>query len=523
MNNGIFSGFDRRSSSDTKFGYNPTGVLQFEAAVNSLPCSPLSCQTSTDGIYHLPPAQDWRFCRDRTVYLIDTTRPRVDRINGVFSTVSDKFFILTAMIAGGSMYGNAVVDWGDGIAESFSRGRYDSRVSFTHTYSNHGVYVVQVSWGSDSPTTFDNYSVVSDVNNPLIRLDERDNKLLAVLAFDHRATSLARFFMYYANCDFVPINIPPSVTNIDQMFLGTAGLYKNVELWDTKNVTSMLSTFDGFSPPFGQFSTFNADLSNWNVGNVTNMNGTFVNCSAFNNGGSSGIANWDVSKVTNMSYMFGSTWRPTIFNQPIGIWNVSNVTNMAGMFGSSENQAGDNGGNRVFNQDISNWDVSKVTNMSNMFFGAIAFNNASASGIGNWNTGACTNMNNMFRTASVFNQNISNWNVSNVTNMSRMFNNANAFQGSLSGWNLAGLNANTSLDNFMANKTGTNSYSTANYDALLIGWNNNKLAAANGVANWRTDLQPNFGGAKYTAGGAAATARAALVTYGWTITDGGIA
>ena len=38
-----------------------------------------------------------------------------------------------------------------------------------------------------------------------------------------------------------------------------------------------------------------------------------------------------------------------------------------------------------------------------------------------------------------------------------------------------------------------------------------------------TDLRPNFGGARYTAGGAAATARAALVSYGWTITDGGVA
>ena len=72
-----------------------------------------------------------------------------------------------------------------------------------------------------------------------------------------------------------------------------------------------------------------------------------------------------------------------------------------------------------------------------------------------------------------------------------------------------------------ARRGGANS--TVNYDALLIGWNNNKLVGANGVANWRTDLRPNFGGAKYTSGGAAATARAALVTYGWTITDGGVA
>lgn len=104
-----------------------------------------------------------------------------------------------------------------------------------------------------------------------------------------------------------------------------------------------------------------------------------------------------------------------------------------------------------------------------------------------------------------------------------MFYGSSPFNQPLSSWNLAGLNINSALDNFMGLKTGSGVYSTANYDALLIGWNNNKLAVSNGVANWRTDLRPNFGGAKYTAGGAAATARAALVTYGWTITDGGTA
>lgn len=44
-----------------------------------------------------------------------------------------------------------------------------------------------------------------------------------------------------------------------------------------------------------------------------------------------------------------------------------------------------------------------------------------------------------------------------------------------------------------------------------------------GVANWIIDLRPHFGEARYTSGGAAATARAALVSYGWTITDGGVA
>ena len=40
------------------------------------------------------------------------------------------------------------------------------------------------------------------------------------------------------------------------------------------------------------------------------------------------ISSWDVSSVTNMSGMF----RSKFFNQDIGSWDVSSVTDMSGMF-----------------------------------------------------------------------------------------------------------------------------------------------------------------------------------------------
>jgi surface protein len=256
--------------------------------------------------------------------------------------------------------------------------------------------------------------------------------------------------------------------------------------------------------------------------------------SSFNNGGSPSISGWNTSNVTNMNNMF---WVNRNFNQPIGSWNVSQVQQFINCF----NQAS------AFNQDISNWNVRKVTNFTSMFQGAVSFNgslsgwapgadtagttceamffsatNFTGSGLDSWDTSKVTNMRNMLRQSS-FNANIGSWDVSKVTNMDAMFYFTGPFNQNISSWNLAGLNINSALDNFMGGKTGATALSTANYDALLIGWNNNKLAAANSVANWRTDLRPNFGGAKYTSGGAAATARAALVSYGWTITDGGVA
>ena len=46
-------------------------------------------------------------------------------------------------------------------------------------------------------------------------------------------------------------------------------------------------------------STFNSDISEWNVSNVTSMKGMFSH-SEFNRD----ISNWDINKVNNMAYMF---------------------------------------------------------------------------------------------------------------------------------------------------------------------------------------------------------------------------
>ena len=51
----------------------------------------------------------------------------------------------------------------------------------------------------------------------------------------------------------------------------------------------------------------------------------FHECSSFD----CDISSWNVSNVTDMAYMF---WECTNFNQDISKWNVSKVTDMSGMF-----------------------------------------------------------------------------------------------------------------------------------------------------------------------------------------------
>ncbi len=148
--------------------------------------------------------------------------------------------------------------------------------------------------------------------------------------------------------------------------------------------------------------------------------------------------------------------------------NVSTITNMSELFSS----------NTSFNQNISSWNVSSVTTMFRMFKGATSFNQ----NIGSWNVSSVTTMKEMFIDAEAFNQDIGSWTVSSVTSMTKMF-----------------------LDVTL---------STANYNALPVGWN-------------ALELQDNVtfsGGNSLYRCGAAATARANIIsTDSWTITDGGLA
>ena len=124
----------------------------------------------------------------------------------------------------------------------------------------------------------------------------------------------------------------------------------------------------------------NIDVSNWDVSNVTTMEGLFNNCKKFN----CDLNKWDVSNVKDMSYMF---------------YNCGN-----------------------FDCDLSNWDVSKVENMYTMFEGCSKFK---GKGLENWNVSKVENISYMFFDCINFDCDLSNWNVNNVKNMERMFYNCN--------------------------------------------------------------------------------------------------
>ncbi len=275
-----------------------------------------------------------------------------------------------------------------------------------------------------------------------------------------------------------------SVWNVamDSAFRGASNLTMNASAGTPKMgmVTSMVGMFQ-------YASSFNGDISGWNVASVTNMAYMFQDASSFNGD----ISGWNVASVTNMQRMFSFT----NFNGDIGGWNVASVTNMQRMFGGT-----------TFNQDISGWNVASVENMFGMFSDS-NFNQD----IGEWNTASVTNMSGMFWPAHAFNQDIGNWNTASVTNMNSMFREISSFNQDLGGWNVEAV---TTMEDMFES---TYSLSPTNYDSLLVGWNRQNL---------QSGVSFHGGGSKYSSD-AAHTARenmkATTANSGdnWTITDGG--
>jgi len=240
----------------------------------------------------------------------------------------------------------------------------------------------------------------------------------------------------------------------------------------------------------------------------------FRSCAALT---SPDFSNWDTSTVTLMSSAFQSC---TNFNGDLTGWIHSGVTSVSRMLNGAVS----------FNQDLDSWDVSSVTGWYEFMRGATAFNSSMAGwevhgsfnelafgimtnftgiGLDTWDTSGMTDFKRGFEISPAFNPDISGWNVSNVTRMDSTFKNCTNFDQDLSGWDI---NQVSNFSNFMS---GSTTLSTANYDALLIGWDAQGAMSFSGTVN--------FGGSKYTSGGAAEAARTSLISKWGGIIDGGAA
>jgi surface protein len=201
-------------------------------------------------------------------------------------------------------------------------------------------------------------------------------------------------------------------------------------------------------------TSFNEDISRWNVSAVTSMEGLFAGAENFS---SVNLSNWDTSRVLTMRGMFHSA---SSFNGNLGDWNVVAVQDFSGMFlgctafigtglefwdtKSAETFAQMFASAAQFNANVSGWNTDNVVSLQGTFLGCTNFN---GTGLETWNTSRVTSMSStvrkwilisavvglmqnnsptnlepigQFSGATWFYRDLSTWQVGRVTDMSQM-------------------------------------------------------------------------------------------------------
>ena len=232
-----------------------------------------------------------------------------------------------------------------------------------------------------------------------------------------------------------------NVTKMNAIFLNASSFNQNISAWDISNVTELGNSFVGTGLSDQNKCVINATWSsndNWpydwtelcEVSQVVFQPQTkqelqvavdlWISDSIAALETYGDISIWDVSFISDMSQLFREE---TTFNSDISAWDVSNVTSMYYTFSGAS----------LFNQDLSNWDVSSVTTMHMMFQGCASFE----SDLSGWNVANVTDMHRMFNGAIYFTSDLSSWNVNNVSDMIGVFNGVENFTSDLSGWDVS--------------------------------------------------------------------------------------
>ncbi len=300
------------------------------------------------------------------------------------------------------------------------------------------------------------------------------------------------------------------ITNMYQTFRSSPDVTEiNVTGWDTSNVTTM-----GLLCYSNTKMTHITGLSGFSAAAMTGATAFYLSFAYCSN------LDFNTGATTN----FGSNWGP----------NLGNVTSFQQLFVGTGQTSGATGV-----PDVSNWDVSGVTNIY------MVFQQLKASGeldVSNWDVTAITgeNCRSVFYLHTGTGVDVSSWELSggitsmnafarNATNLTTLdFAHANNDFSAVTNWGEFGyqsgltslkFNANVSFaaTTHMGNLLTGCTIATADYDALLLALEDTWVDPGSFSGTL------TGGNSEYTGGGAVATARAALITAGWTINDGGIA
>ena len=338
------------------------------------------------------------------------------------------------------------------------------------------------------------------------------DKLLSILNWGAiQWSSLALAFSGCIRLNYVDSVSAPDLTNVTDLnkcfnICNILGQTQGTMDWTGWDVSNVLTFGNGFIKRYN--TSVNDDFTGWSFGVGANLAGAVSNTDR----NQAILTNWNLSNVTSIESVF---FGYDVARELIGLetWNTSTITNMMDLFFR---------GDMISFGSLANWDFSNVTTFRGMFFGynTTLTDADSINSINNLDVSNATNLSNMFGYGNNVMQlvDLSNWNVSNATNMESMFRNCTTIfpVDNLSTWDITSV---TNFQNFMSN---ANCLSVAQYDALLIGWQQTLETAFPSGVGYTPNIGITFGVAQYTIGGAGETAKNLLTTnFGWTIVDGG--
>jgi len=281
---------------------------------------------------------------------------------------------------------------------------------------------------------------------------------------------------------------PLRVGNNNGYFYGCSNLTVSaIDMFDLTNITNLSHAFRNCS------SLITLDTSGWDMSNITGLLQTFFNCSSLV---TLDVSGWDVGNITDFRYLFyGCSSLATL---DVSGWNVSSVTSFSHIFYNCST---------LTTLNVSSWDTGSIVDFDHTFYSCSSLVTLDVS---SWDMSSATTISHVFNNcSSLVTLDVSGWDMSNVTNFHSAFYNCSSLTNpAINNWDITSVTEATS---FMS---GAKALSVAVYDATLIAWE---------AQVEQPNVTIHFDASKYTAGGAAATARAALVANGWIITDGGVA
>ncbi len=247
---------------------------------------------------------------------------------------------------------------------------------------------------------------------------EKDETLILVKSWgDAKWTSLNNGFEGYKSLRIDPEAGKPNlggVTSLSRLF-ASCWLMDSPTLkdWDVSKITN-------FNALFSDCRAFNQDLSGWDIAAATDLGVMFAGCSVFQQDLSAwkdkvakcttmqamfnqaklfngNVSEWNVGNVTNMKLMFSGS----AFDGNLGAWDVSKVTDMTSMF---------EGATQFKGVGLENWKVDNVETMERMFKDASEFNG----NVTGWKVSKVKIMDDLFEDCEKFNHSVKDWDLTRL-------------------------------------------------------------------------------------------------------------